>query len=481
MTGALLGLLLATADPCAPVALAAAPDPAAAALYRQAGEEERSAGALETATVAFRAAATLDAGDATSRRALRGLCTPAGTRPDPFEAGLRQMEAREWTAAAASFGQARRASGDPSAALLEGICEFQRGDDAAAEPLLRLAEARPEHQDLARFYLGLVALRAGAAPRASALFAHVSTQSTLGVLAADLSRLARQDARLVLTLVAQAGYDSNVSLSPPGGSTTATGTGGMAGAGVTSHGDAFYGLAGSVLLRPSGPSGPYLRGAGSLRQQPKLGAYDTAGVEAAAGWQLLRGGGGLLGEYAYAFDTFGGSPYLSANRLTGAGWVTAAGLTWSARYAAQVEDYRSSTLAGFDGLLQHGVLRAALPIGTGGWVGLAYGASRDSTQIGITSYTEHGPRLDLRLLVSSRLWVGAVAGVTWRAYDAADATIAVTRSDRTLDGSLLLEYDLGSGWMARGSLEARRASSNAPAFEYDRVVPMFGLSWQLGL
>jgi tetratricopeptide (TPR) repeat protein len=478
--GALLGLLVAATDPCAPVTLAPSPDPESAALYRKAGDDERALGGVETAAVAYRAAAALDPKDAISRKALRELCSQAGTKADPFQAGLRQMDAHDWQAAASSFKLARQSNGDPAAALLEGICDYHLGDDAGAEPLLKLAEAWPEHQDLARFYLGLIALRAGAAPRASALFAQASANPTLGVLAADLSRLARQDARLVLTFVAQAGYDSNVSLAPAGG-TSSSGSGGGMMTGGSMHGDGLYGLGASVLFRPSGSSGPYLRGEGFLRQQLQLGTYDAAGVEAAAGWQLLRGGNGLLGEYAYAYSTFGGSPYLSANRLTGAGWVTAGGLTWSARYAAQLEDYRSATLDGFSGVLHHAELRSALPVGTGGWVGIAYGASRDAANLGITSYTQHGPRLDLRLLISAHVWVGALAGVSWRAYDAYDSTIGVTRSDSYLDGAVLAEYDLGAGWSARGSLEGRRALSNAPAFEYDKLVPMIGISWQKGL
>jgi tetratricopeptide (TPR) repeat protein len=480
MTGALLGLLLAATDPCAPVALAATPNPEEAILYRKSGDEERAAGGVETAIVAYRAAAALDPGDAASRQALGELCTQAGKRADPFQAGLVQMEAREWQAAAASFGQARRSGGDPSAALLEGICDYHLGDDAAAEPLLRLAEARPEHQDLARFYLGLVALRAGAAPQASALFSQASANPALGALAADLSRLARQDARLVLTFLAETGFDSNVTLAPAGATTSSGGTGGMMGGG-TMNGAGLYGLAASALYRPSGSSGPYLRGEGFLRQQLQLRSYDVGGVGAAAGWQLTRGGSGLLAEYAYAFRTFGGSPYLSANRLSGAGWLTTGGLTWSARYAAQFEDYRSSTLDGFSGVLHHAELRAALPIGTGGWVAVAYGGSRDAADLGIASYIEHGPRLDLRLLLSARLRLGASAGVTFRAYDEYDSVIGVKRSDRYLDGSVLAEYELAPGWTARGSLEGRKAFSNAPAFQYDKLVPMIGIAWQTGL
>lgn len=480
MTGALLGLLLAATDPCAPVALATTPDQETAAAYRKVGDGERAAGGIESATVAYRAAAALDPRDAASRHALGAICTQAQTRADPFQAGLAQMEAQQWQAAAASFRQARRSSGDPSAALLEGISDYQLGDDSAAEPLLRLAEARPEHQDLARFYLGLVALRAGAALRASSLFAEASANPVLGALAADLSRLARQDARLVLTILAETGYDSNVTLAPGGAAIPVGGTGGMMGGGAM-NGAGLYGLGAAALFRPSGPSGPYLRGNGFLRQQLQLRAYDVGGLEAAAGWQRARDGNGVLAEYAYAFRTFGGSPYLSANRLTVAGWLPAGGLTWSARYAGQLEDYRASTLGGFSGVLHHAELRAALPVGTGGWVAVAYGGSRDLAKLGIASYTEHGPRLDVRLLLSSRLRLAAAAGVTFRAYDTYDAVIGVTRSDRYLDGSVLAEYDLASGWTARCSVEGRKAFSNAAAFEYDKLVPMIGIAWQMGL
>ena len=71
----------------------------------------------------------------------------------------------------------RRSSGDASAALLEGICDYQLGEDTAAQPLLLHAESRPEHRDLARFYLGLIALRAGEARRASVLFEQASANS----------------------------------------------------------------------------------------------------------------------------------------------------------------------------------------------------------------------------------------------------------------------------------------------------------------
>ena len=151
MTGAILALILGAADPCAPVVPAATPAPAEAAVYRAVGDQERAAGSADAAAVAYRDAAALDPADAASRKALQALCRQPAARADPFEAGLRRMEAHDWRAAAESFGEARRATGDRSAALLEGICRYNLGEDAEAAPLLRTAEGRPEHRDLARF------------------------------------------------------------------------------------------------------------------------------------------------------------------------------------------------------------------------------------------------------------------------------------------------------------------------------------------
>jgi hypothetical protein len=279
-----------------------------------------------------------------------------------------------------------------------------------------------------------------------------------------------------VTLLAEAGFDSNVALVPRG--PAAGGTSGMMGG---MDGDGLYGLGASVLFRPSGQSGPYLRAGGALRQQFRLGAYDLAGLEAAAGWQAARDGHGALAEYAYAFHAFGGAPFLSAHRLTGAAWLAGAGLTWSARYAAQLEDYRSPTLAGFSGVLHRAEVRAALPVGAGGWIAAEYGASRDEASLGITTYTEHGPRVELRALLGPRLRLGASAGLSWRAYDSRDAVLGVTRRDRYLDAAALAECDLAPGWTARLSLEGRRSFSDAPALEYDKLLPMIGVAWQLGL
>ncbi len=473
MTGAILALILGAADPCAPVLPAAVPAPAEAAAYRAAGDEERAAGDREGASFAYRAAAALDPADAASRERLRALCLAPAPRADPFEAGLRRMEAHDWRAAAESFGEARRATGDRSAALLEGICRYNLGEEAEAAPLLRAAEAQPEHRDLARFYLGLVALREGAAPRAAELFAQAAASPELASLASDLSRLARQDSGLVLTLLGETGFDSNVTQAPR----NAAAIPGVAG---TTSGDGLYGFAGSALYRPLGRDGPFLRASGFARQQLQLGSYDFAGLEAGAGWQATRDGAGAQGGYDFLYRTFGGRPFLAAHRFSAGAWLTA-GLTWSARYALQLENYQSSNISGFSGTVHSAELRAALPFGPGGWLAAVYGLTRDAAKLGIASYTEQGPRLELRSVLGPRLRLGASAGLSFRSYDDLDPVLGVRRKDRYLTATLTGEYDLAPGWTARASLQGFRALSSSPAFEYDKLVPTVGVVWQKGL
>jgi len=56
---ALLALALGSIDPCAPIAAAAPPDAATAALYREAASLERAAGHGTTAAIAYARAAAL--------------------------------------------------------------------------------------------------------------------------------------------------------------------------------------------------------------------------------------------------------------------------------------------------------------------------------------------------------------------------------------------------------------------------------------
>src|SRR6266540_1717595 len=300
-----IALALGAPDPCAPVEVARAPDPGAAESYRAVGDAERAAGSHDTAAAAYRAALALDPADARSRAALALLCAEEA-RDGAFERGLRRMQAGDRRAAIVAFDEARAARADRSAALLEGICFYELGEDERARPLLSEAEADPAHRNAARLFLGLVALRAGRSADATALLEAAAADHRLGPAALDLARLARRDGRVVVSVLLDATFDSNVDLTPD---RTAD---------LTREGDASGGA--TVLLRvaPWGDSGPFVRGTAVLRNQARYDALDLGGGGVAAGWQAGRGGGYLLGEASWDYRELGGAPYLSAPRLLGA-------------------------------------------------------------------------------------------------------------------------------------------------------------------
>lgn len=480
MIAALLSIAVGAADACAAVEPASAPDPAAAARYRQVGDAERAAGSRDTAVIAYRTAAALDPGDTASHDALRALCAGAATQEDAFREGLRRMQSGDLRGAIAALEPLER-EGDPSAALLGGVCRFELGEFIEADRLLREAESAPEHRHVAAFYRGLIALRRGDGPQAATLFDAASVNPALSFLAADLARVAHRNGKLVLSFLAQSGLDSNVPLAPSGPSSS-TGGGMMGGgSGAMMNGDGLYGLAATALYRPTGVSGPYLRGGGFLQRNFRLDSYDTDGVEAAGGMQIDRGGRGLAAEYAYQYRGFGGAPYLSANRLLGSGWITRLGLTWGLTYFAQLEDYRSSSFSAFSGVMHRADVRSTRALGGRGWLTISYRVARDVAKVNITRFTEHGPQVDLRVLLSPRVRVGVGASLGFRGYDAFDATLGARRRDTYVDGAAFGEYDLRPNWTARLSLQGRRATSNVAAFEYDKVVPMLGLVYVIGM
>lgn len=488
MIPAFLVLMLAAAEgPCAPVVAAASPDPAAATLYRRAGDAERTAGSRGTATVAYRKAAALDPEDAASRQALRALCAEEAepnSAPDAFTEGQRRMSAGDLKGAAESFAGARRA-GDRSAALLEGVCLYRLGEDVAAEAAFTEAEAAAEHQDLARFYRGLLALRGGRSAQAASLFDASATNQGLAALAATLSRLAQRDGPLVIAFEARAGADSNVSLASRGGGAGSSG-GGMVGggpmgaSGAFMNGDGLYDLTLSALWRPLGSSGLYMRGVGSVRRYFQQDGYDLAAGEAAAGWQWARASHGVLGEYAFGDQRFGGAPYLLAHRLLGSGWVTREAWTWSAAYFARREDY-ATAYRPFSGTLQRAEVKAAWTFLPQAWAALRYGFTHDAARVGIASYDEQGPRAELHAVFTSTFRAGLEAGVAWRRYAEFDGPLGLKRADATLDGTLLFEWDVGTTWTLRAALEGREVRSNAPSASYSKLVPTVGIGWTKGL
>jgi hypothetical protein len=478
--GAILALALGTVDPCAPVPAPAVSDPAAAAIYRETGEAEAARGARDTAAIAYAHAASLDAGDARSRAALARLCRERPAPGDAFEQGQRKMSDGDLRGAAEAFHRARVA-GDRSAALLEGVCRYRLGEDAAAEGALRDAEQAEEHQDLARFYLGLIALRGGEASRAAELFDSASANPSLTTMAGAMSRLASRDGRLVLSLSFGLGADSNVALVPKGAS-SGTG-GGMMGGGTPAtmvNGDGLYDVGAAALWRPEGPVGPYLRAGGALHRYFDKGAYDLATFEGGAGWQLAKGGRGLLAELATRDQRLGSAPYLTSGRATGSGWISTGDVTWSASWSGAVERY-ASDLDALSGFAQRLEAKAAWVFGPRAWLGLAYGGTSDATRSSVDAYVEHGPRLELRGVLSTSWRAGLDVAYTWRSYRDVDPALGLRRADATLEGSAFLEFDLASRWTARVSLDGRDASSNAPTFAYSKLVPAVGLVYVFGL
>lgn len=478
MTALFLALALAAAqggegDPCAPVAPAAAPDPESAAAYRAVAEGELARGDRAAAAVAYRAAAALEAGDAGARAALASLCA-AGPLRDPFADGVALLDAGDPRGAL----RALRAShagrpAPPATALLEAICHYDLGEDAAAEPLLRVAETSPVHRGTARLYLGLLRLRAGDASGAAALLDAAGEGAALGGLARDLARAARRDGKLVLSLLAESGWDSNVTLAPRGGV-------------PGPEADGAFGITGALVWRPLGRSGPYVRGIAGVTEQLSLAAYDFVALDAAAGWQHATRSLTLAAEYDLASRTLGGASYLTAHRLLGSAVLTRGGVALGATYAARLEDY-AGLYADYSGVTHRAELRLSVPLGRAARLALAYGGARDLADAADLSFLEHGPRAELLVALGARARLGLEGGATLREYDAADGTLApadpgfgLVRDDTHLDAAVFGELDLGAHLTARATLQARRVRSTRDDLEYEKLVPFVGLLWVAG-
>ena len=469
----MLALLLALAvqaapGPCDLPPPASHPEPTTAEIYRAVGDGELAAGSRDTAAAAYRRALALDPSNGAARAGLASSCRGPARASDPFQEGLRLMESGDRRGAVAAFRAARTARPSPSAALLEGICLYELGDDAAALPPLREAERDPAHREAASFFLGLVALRAGQGERAASLFEFASADVRFAAAGADLARLARREGRLMLSLLAESGYDSNVLLLPSG--RQASGRPGDASAATTM----------AALARPLGASGPYARAAFSYRDQARLDAYDLLGGSGAVGWLAERAGNHLLAEYAYEYTGLGGIPYLSAHRLFAGGRAAlgriAVGLTWFGRF----ESFRQASDVPFSGFRQVAEGDAALRIAPRSSIALFYRYGRDDAQEAALSWQEHGPRAEARIGLGADVRLVAEVGYHWRRYPGVDPFLGVARSDTYLDGALRGEMDLGDRWTLRLSLVAQRAWSNVPNLAYVMVFPTFGIAYTIG-
>lgn len=472
IAGALLALVLAAGvDPCAPVDPAPAPDAAAASEYRAVGDGERRAGVRDAAAAAYRSALALAPGDAEARGALAALCAEQ-RRATAFERGVRLMDAGDRAGAIRAFEEARAAGADPHADLLEGICLYEDGDDVRARPLLLSAEEDVGTRDSARFFLGLVALRAGRSRDAAALLEASAADRHLGPLALGLARDARRDGRLVVSVLLEGGYDSNVDLTPDGAR------------GAANAGDAALGATAVVRATPFGESGPYLRLTGDLRDQAQYAPLNLLGGAVAGGWQAGRGGRFVLAEYGYEYRDLGGAPYLSAQRLLASGRLAlvpsgalSAGALWYGRW----ERFLADADAGYSGVRQLAEADLTVEPSRRFTARAAFHVARDAADQAALAWWEGGPRAALRFAIAPDLRLGVDAAWSRRSYDALDPALGVRRADDLVDLAGLLELDVGQEWTVRASLLARKAFSNVAAFEYTKVVPMIGLAYTVGL
>jgi tetratricopeptide (TPR) repeat protein len=455
-------------DPCGPVE-PASPDPALAAVYRGVGDAERAAGSLDAALAAYRAALSHDAGDEASRVGLQTVCTEL--RAHPFEDGVRLMKADELRGAVAAFERARTGPDARSAELLEGICLYRSGDDAAAAPLLRAAELDPAHRENARFFLGLIALRAGRAADAEQLLSSsAAADPALAPFARDLLRSARRTGRLVLSFVAESGWDSNVDLAPD--------TGGPAGRTP----DALGAMTLVADAHPLGESGPFLRGTANWREQATYDALDMRSLGGTAGWQGGRGGRFWLAEYGYDDRQLARAPYMSAHRLFGTARLQLArdlnvGASWLTRFEA----FEPAVDAGYSGTRHVASADLAWSAGPRTTIVVGYHGGRELARDPTLSWREHGPRLTLRVQATSAVRLGLEGALAWRGYDTFDPALSARRRDVVLDLAALAETDLGDRWTLRATLAFRRDASSVPDFTYSKLVPMVGIGYTVGL
>ena len=183
-------------------------------------------------------------------------------------------------------------------------------------------------------------MRHGRAAEASPLLAAAAADPLLAPVAGGLSRAARRAGRLVLSALAEAGWDSNVDLTP-GSSLAPSGAG-----------DGFGRATGAATLSPWGERGPYARAVLAWRGQAGQRDLDLLGGGGAAGIQLGQAQRSLLLEYAWDGRRLAGAPYLSAHRLLVEGRVALGqAATAGGSYALRSEAYRGDA-GDFSGTVQ---------------------------------------------------------------------------------------------------------------------------------
>jgi hypothetical protein len=215
-----------------------------------------------------------------------------------------------------------------------------------------------------------------------------------------------------------------------------------------------------------------------VTRQVRLDAYDVSAAQGAAGWALRSGRWSALGEYEYAYRTFGGAALLASHQGLASVSVALDRVSLGAVYLARRERYADG-FDPFSGTVQAAELRGAMLVGDRVRVALAYGVALDAAGEPALSWREHGPRADVTIAAARTVRLVGVVAATFRRYDAFDPVLAARRDDVYLDGEARVEWDVSRSWNVRGGVRVRRATSSVSTLEYDKVVPTVGLVYIL--
>jgi hypothetical protein len=353
---------------------------------------------------------------------------------------------------------------EASRALLEGVCHFELGDDAAAKLALERAVNDPLHEDEARVLLSLLALRRGSARAAEQqLRALEAGGRSLGAPLSSLLRQATRGGSVTARASVFGGVEFNPAYAPMGMEET-------------------RGLVGFTALGqwvPLGAVSPYLRVAAGGREYPGLSALRTLTGVGTLGFQLMRGGDRLAVDYGLEGIFFGTSPYAVTHGPRVEGSLQLGSFLVYAEWMLRFESFLPSDAEDFSGP-RHEVaagVSSALPLGFS--FELGWGFIRDGARQSVLALVETGPRLALGWS-RARTRATAMVALEWRNYDAYDEDLGVRREDVRVRPSLRLEYDFTdwlSGFVAG---DASVVSSNVEAVTSVRFAATGGLQLWVG-
>lgn len=450
------------------LALSPAPgDADEVAAYLNVAQREEAAGHDEVARAAYRSALERAPGNAMARAALERLGRPGAG--DGYPDALRLFEARRYAEARAALEALPPSARGDSMSLLMGICAYELGENAQARTALTEAATRPSLADPAHLLLALLALRQDDARTAAYELerAQTSTDPRIRDAAQDLRGAALRQGRWLASLVAETGYDSNVSLLPDGTPTSQSGA------------DEAARIAGAVFFRPTGRSGFRAEASAGYSKQLRIHAFDLGQGSVGLGWQQVGPSHAWFVGYHSEGLLLGGEPYLLSHRVQGEGSWRVGWLDVAASASVHSESLFPLLDQGYSGTRETALVSAGL------WRGalrpaLALVGELDQTRDRALGYAEYGPRVSLTM-VAAALRVLVQAGLVLRPYNVADPELAGTlRSDRYLDASVVANWELTRAWSLRLVGTGRRAVSNVTAFTYTRLAASLELAYLWG-